>query len=175
MKLTSSISVLALVIAAAPLVAQGPGGAPCPAAPTPASRDSASGQSANRVASTTGDADVVIFAAASAREVRFAKQPELSIRLCGGLDSIHVLERRNLPSPVLAGTTYRDVYVAVQIFGRLNADCITRALTGRSSRDSSTSATNSPGAACASLEIQGASRNPPSVKPPAGSGRTPRI
>lgn len=92
---------------------------------------------------------VVIFAEASAKEVRFEKQPELHVRLMGGLDSIHVLERRNLPSPVVAGTTYRDVYVAVQIFGRLNAECISNTLTG-----------NKPKLDCASLELRGTTRAP---------------
>src|SRR4051812_13998175 len=78
----------------------------------------------------TGRVAVRIFAEASAREIHFAKQPELHVRLAGGLDSIHVLERRNLPSPIAVGRTYRDVYVAVEIFGRVDADCITRQLLG---------------------------------------------
>jgi hypothetical protein len=89
--------------------------------------------------------------------VTFAKQPEIRVRLCGGLDSLHVVERRNLPNPVVAGRTYRDVYVAVEIFGRLNADCITAALTGTSSRPDSTGQRN----ACASLEINGTRTKPP--------------
>jgi hypothetical protein len=119
---------------------------------------------------SSGPVDVVIYAAASAREVRFATQPDLHVRLCGGLDSIHVIERRNLPSPVVAGTTYRDVYVAVQIFGRLNAECIARTFTVRTTAtDSSRAAATQPD--CASLELRGTA---PGTRPPADSGRPPR-
>jgi hypothetical protein len=112
---------------------------------TPATPDSATAR--QQVA-------VVIFAEASAREVRFTSQPQLHVRLSGGLDSVHVLDRRNLPSPVVKGTTYRDVHVAVEIFGRLNAECIARTLTGGPRID------------CASLELRGtsgASSPPPPV------------
>jgi hypothetical protein len=129
---------------------------PCSAslatAPSTSNRDS----SASRPASdSTKPADVVIYAAATAREVTFRSQPELHVRLCGGLDSIHVLDRRNLPSPVVVGTTYRDVYVAVQIFGRLNAECIRQTLSGRRAAADSTSRT--PRLDCASLELRGTS------------------
>jgi hypothetical protein len=108
---------------------------------------------------SAGPVAVVIYAAASAREVHFNKQPEIRVRLSGGLDSVHVLERRNLPSPVVTGTTYRDVYVAVQIFGRLTADCLKQTLAGTTTMD------------CASLELRGTSNT---VRPPADSGRPPR-
>jgi hypothetical protein len=75
---------------------------------------------------------IVIYAAASAREVRFAAQPQITVRLCGALtDSVRVIERRNLPDPVQPGTTYRDVYIAVEIIGRLNAECLARRITGQ--------------------------------------------
>ncbi|NUQ21429.1 MAG: hypothetical protein HOQ09_10760 [Gemmatimonadaceae bacterium] len=68
---------------------------------------------------------IILRASASAREVRFASQPQIVVRLCGGtFDSVRVIERRNLPSPVAAGTTYRDVYIAVEILGHLDAACI---------------------------------------------------
>ena len=101
----------------------------------------------------------MLLAAASAREVTFAKQPEIRVRLCGGLDSLRVVERRNLPTPVVAGRTYRDVYVAVEIFGRLNADCIVAAMTA-AARDSSGQRN-----ACASLEFGSARAKPPSDEP----------
>jgi hypothetical protein len=63
------------------------------------------------------------------------------------MDSLHVVERRNLPDPVVVGHTYRDVYVAVEIFGRLDAGCISATLT-QAPRDS-TGQRN----ACASLAI----------------------
>jgi len=104
----------------------------------------------------SGRVAIVVFAAASAKEVRFNTQPELRVTLKGGIDSVHVLERRNLPSPVVVGTTYKDVYVAVQIFGRLNAECISQTLTG-----------NKPRMDCAALELHGATRPPAdTTKPP---------
>jgi hypothetical protein len=99
-----------------------------------------------RDSAATPRVSVVLFAEASAREVTFATQPQLHVRLLGALDSVHVLERRNLPSPIVAGRTYKDVYVAVEIFGRVNADCITKNITG-----------NGPKLDCASLEVRGAS------------------
>lgn len=109
---------------------------------------------------------VRILAEASAREVRFTAQPELRVRLAGGLDSIHVIERRNLPSPIVMNTTYRDVYVAVEIFGRVNADCIARKLGARVDSAAAGPITNSD---CATLEMRGAAKSPP-----ADSGRPPR-
>jgi len=118
---------------------------------SPAPRDSAA--SRQQVA-------VVIFAEASAKEVRFTKQPQLHVRLSGGLDSVHVLDRSNLPSPVVQGTTYRDVHIAVELFGRINAECIARTLTQGARGD------------CASLELRGTSGA--SSPPPARSDSTPR-
>lgn len=96
-------------------------------APDPRGRaDSAAGPAASPSQTpATRNPAVTILASAAAREVRFGKQPRIRIRLCGGvMDSVRVLERRNLPDPVVAGTTYRDVYVAVEILGHLHADCI---------------------------------------------------
>jgi len=68
---------------------------------------------------------IVLYASASAREVRFAAQPRIVVRLCGAVtDSVHVLERRNLPERIQPGTTYRDVYIAVEIIGHLDAQCL---------------------------------------------------
>jgi len=39
-----------------------------------------------------------------------------------------VVQRDNLPSPVVAGTTYRNVYIAVEIIGRVNAECLANQL-----------------------------------------------
>jgi hypothetical protein len=101
--------------------------------------------------------DIILRASVSAREVRFATQPQISIRLCGGtLDSVRVVERRNLPTPVVAGTTYRDVYVAIEILGHLTGSCIANGLTG------GRAAPGAPGP-CASLGIRdsaGAQRAP---------------
>jgi hypothetical protein len=92
---------------------------------------------------------VYLFAAVEAQEVRFVGQPKICVRLTGDvqLDSVRVVGRRNITSPVVSGTTYRNVYVAVEILGRLNADCISARITGTAagapSRD-----------ACASLGLR---------------------
>ncbi len=133
------------MIAGAALSASHPAAAQTPAPERPAPDSAASRQ---QVA-------VVIFAEASAKEVSFKAQPELHVRLSGGLDSVHVLDRRNLPSPVVSGTTYRDVHIAVELFGRVTAECIARTLTQGARGD------------CASLELRGTSgaSSPPSSRP----------
>jgi hypothetical protein len=87
-----------------------------------------------------GGADIVLIASVSARELRFESQPKVSVRLCGGLDSVRVVERRNLPERVVPGVTYRDVYVAVEILGHLYADCLREAVSGARSTACPTSA-----------------------------------
>jgi len=112
--------------------------------------------------------DIRLFAAVSAKEVRFATQPHIRVRLCNGaLDSLHVLERRNLPSPVRAGTTYRDVYVAVEILGHLNALCLSGLITGQRPADTTRAGQRSK--PCVSLGIAdstGAIRAPTSPRRP---------
>lgn len=78
-------------------------------------------------------ADVVLLASVSAREVRFQSQPQISVRLCGGFDSVRVVERRNLPERVVPGVTYRDVYVSVEVLGHIYADCLRERLAGQRS------------------------------------------
>src|SRR5204863_6305794 len=51
-------------------------------------------------------------------------QPHVRVRLCWGGDTVRVVQRDNLPSPVVAGTTYRNVYIAVELIGRVNAECL---------------------------------------------------
>jgi hypothetical protein len=114
--------------------------------------DAASG----RAAAASGELpDVRLFAAVSAEEVRFARQPKICVRLRGDvrLDSVRVVGRRNLASPVVANTTYRNVYVAVEILGHLEASCIASRITGTDSagRDR-----------CAELEL----RNGSNTRPP---------
>jgi hypothetical protein len=72
----------------------------------------------------TGDPDIILTAAVQANEVRFASQPRVRVRLCWGGDTLRVVQRQNIPSPVVAGTTYRNVFVAVELLGRLNAECL---------------------------------------------------
>ena len=71
----------------------------------------------------TGAPDILLLAQVQANEVRFASQPRVRVRLCWGGDTLRVVQRENLPSPVVAGTTYRNVHVAVELLARLNAEC----------------------------------------------------
>ena len=76
----------------------------------------------------TGNPTVYLFVGVHADQVRFAKQPNVRVRLCWGGDTLRVVQRQNLPSPVVAGTTYRNVYVAVELIGRLNGECLSKAI-----------------------------------------------
>ena len=120
-------------------------------------RDTARGP---RAAAQGDNAAIVLRASASAREVRFASPPRIRVRLCGALmDSVRVVERRNLPDSVQAGTTYRDVYIAVEILGHLNARCLASRI-GVSQRQSDADA-------CASIGIRdSASARPAAQRPP---------
>lgn len=71
----------------------------------------------------TGAPDILLLAQVQANEVRFASQPRVRVRLCWGGDTLRVVQRENIPSPIVAGTTYRNVYVAVELLARLNAEC----------------------------------------------------
>src|SRR6476469_7827887 len=62
----------------------------------------------------SGPADVLLLVGIHADEVRFASQPHLRVRLCWGGDTLRVVQRDNLPSPIVPGTTYRNVYIAVE-------------------------------------------------------------
>jgi hypothetical protein len=72
----------------------------------------------------TGPADVLLLVGVHADEVRFGSQPRVRVRLCWGGDTVRVVQRDNLPSPVVPGTTYRNVYIAVELLGRINAECL---------------------------------------------------
>jgi hypothetical protein len=71
-----------------------------------------------------GPGDVILLVGIHADEVRFAKQPHVRVRLCWGGDTLRVVQRDNLPSPIVPGTTYRNVYIALELVGRLNAECL---------------------------------------------------
>jgi len=75
-----------------------------------------------------GNPTVYLFVGVHADEVRFAKQPNVRVRLCWGGDTLRVVQRENIPSPVVAGTTYRNVYVAVELIGRLTGQCLSDAI-----------------------------------------------
>ena len=72
----------------------------------------------------SGQADVILLVGIHADEVRFASQPHVVARLCWGGDTVRVVQRDNLPSPIVPGTTYRNVYIAVELLGRINAECL---------------------------------------------------
>lgn len=147
------------------------GGDPCPVAASDSvgapSRVSARPDSARRDSVAprpspiqSGDrAAIVLYASASAREVRFGSQPRISVRLCGAVtDSVRIVERRNLPDPVQPGVTYRDVYIAVEILGHLNAECLARRIGGAPE-------TAQPDV-CASLRVRDSARAAPGRRPP---------
>lgn len=135
--------------------------------------DSTAGDTVTRAPATTGTAaqrplSIALIASAEAREIRFARQPRVRVRLCGGLDSVRVVERRNLPRPVVAGQAYRDVYIAVEILGRVNAECVAERLGVRDASGVTVGA-------CASLTMDtGAMAHPAmpdSTPPPGGRSR----
>jgi hypothetical protein len=125
----------------------------------------ARGDTARRAGATPGDTLPVairLIASVSADEVRFERSPVVCVKLSGDaqLDSVHVLARRNLATPVVRGNTYRDVYVAVEILGRLNAECIAARITG--TRPGAASGDSTSAARCASLAVRtGAGGGPP--------------
>lgn len=160
-----ALAAIIALSAASPLAAQGVAGvrrggeaiigSPCPEMDVPlAGPDVARGDRV--VAPLPVESDTIprrpvaiaLLASAEAREVRFAREPRVRVRLCGGLDSVRVVERRNLPRPVVAGQTYRNVYVAVEILGRLDAECLAERL---GVRDAAGEARG----ACAALSVEG--------------------
>ena len=72
----------------------------------------------------TGAADIMLLVGVHADEVKFGAKPHLRVRLCWGGDTLRVVQRDNLPSPIVPGTTYRNVYIAVELIGRVNAECL---------------------------------------------------
>ena len=111
--------------------AQGTAGCPSPGAASPGAPTASSDTGAGRPAGTAGATqvaapDVILYASFSARALRFNSLPRARVRFCWGDrgDSLRVIERRNLPSPVATGVTYRDVYVAVELRGHLNPECL---------------------------------------------------
>ena len=171
-----AVRIVALCVVAPSLGAQTPsaaeaGATACPvssvsAAPRDtAARDTTARRPADTTRRAAGVAEsrdrptIIIYAEASAREVRFAAQPRIVVRLCGALtDSVRVVERRNLPERVQPGTTYRDVFIAVEIIGRLNAECLSQRITGERGATRSDD--------CASLEMRDTTRAAPARRPP---------
>ena len=106
----------------------GPGVSDSAARPDTTSRPRADSASFGVGGARTGNPTVYLFVGVHADQVRFAKQPNVRVRLCWGGDTLRVVQRQNIPSPVVAGTTYRNVYVAVELIGRLNGECLSNAI-----------------------------------------------
>jgi hypothetical protein len=115
------------------------------------------------LAKPTGNPDVILLVGFSADEVHFNSAPKGSIRFCWGGDSLRVIERRNLPSPVVAGATYRNVYIAAELRAYLNPECLSRALGAAKPSPSAGSDST-----CAALGLTTTS-SPTSVSRPNGS------
>jgi hypothetical protein len=111
----------------------GPGAADSIARPADTTRSRTDSASFGIGGARNGPADVMLLVGVHADQVTFASQPHLRVRLCFGGDTIRVVQRDNLPSPVVPGTTYRNVYVAVELIGRVNAECLADRLGVRSS------------------------------------------
>jgi hypothetical protein len=102
----------------------------CPSGDTSAFNTSLPDSLGASVGSRVNDSpDVLLLASVHADQIRFAKQPQIRVRLCWGGDSLRVIERTNLPSPVVAGTTYRDVFINLEILGHVNAACLASKIT----------------------------------------------
>src|SRR6476469_3694556 len=128
--------------------------------------DSASFGIGGARASTTNPT-VHLIVGVQADQVTFAKQPQVRVRLCWGGDTLRVVQRTNLPSPVVAGTTYRNVYVAVELIGRLNGQCLSNAIgVGNPQSQSRAGAVSTSAADCAFLGGN-ASAGQGSPRPPA--------
>ena len=70
--------------------------------------------------------DVIIRASATARSLTVTGTPRAHVQFtgCGLRDTVHILERTNLPSPVVSGTTYHNVRIAVEILAFLDPRCV---------------------------------------------------
>ena len=74
-----------------------------------------------RAVSDTTKPDIAIIARVEAAELRFNSQPQTSLQLtgCPQLDTSLVVLRTNLPKPVQAGVTYRNVVVDFRLLMKL--------------------------------------------------------
>src|SRR5437868_11872022 len=112
----------------------------------------------------SGPADIMLLVGVHADEVRFGSQPHLRVRLCWGGDTLRVVQRANLPSPVVPGVTYRNVYIAVELIGRVNAECLANRIgVGPAQRSASQPSASQPAtSSCAFLggAATGGAQNP---------------
>lgn len=70
--------------------------------------------------------DVLIRASAHIDRLTFTSPPDARVTVdgCDEGDRWRVVERRNLPDPVVVGETYRDVYVAAEFRARVDVRCL---------------------------------------------------
>jgi hypothetical protein len=123
----------------------------------------------------SGAADVLLLVGIHADSVRFASQPHVRVRLCWGGDTVRVVQRDNLPSPIVPGTTYKNVYIALEVLGRVNAECLAETIgvgnsSARNARPSNAAAVPSTGnptsaSSCAFLGGS-AGTGTPNTRPP---------
>jgi hypothetical protein len=104
----------------------------CPAAEPSALRVSVPDSVSGRIGAPINESpDIVLLASVHADQVKFASKPDIRVRLCWGGDSVRVIERTNLPSPVVPGTTYRNVFINLEILGHVNAACLASKISGQ--------------------------------------------
>lgn len=117
---TRILTILAAALAALSPATAAAQTASAPLVPCVLAGDSARGDTAG------AHPDVLIRASVEIDELRFESDPAAHVRVGGCPDGqgVRVVERRNLPEHVQPGVTYRNVYVAVEIVGRLEASCI---------------------------------------------------
>lgn len=119
-----------------------------------------------------GPGDVILLLGVHADSVRFASQPHVRVRLCWGGDTVRVVQRDNLPSPIVAGTTYRNVYIALELIGRVNAECLANTIGVGTSAAQNAARSNASAAAavsasnCAFLGASAATGSQTSRPPP---------
>jgi hypothetical protein len=120
------------VMVAAPTAFAQATGCPAPAGPgAVASADSGTGRADTSRSTAASRPDIILLASIQASALTFHSQPRATVRFCWGNgqgDTLRVIERTNLPSPIVAGTTYRDVRISVEILGHLDAVCLLRDL-----------------------------------------------
>ena len=90
-------------------------------------------------AADTTKSDIVLFARVRAETLRFDTNPDLraSVSGCPQLDTTRLVVRTNLPKPIQAGVTYRNVVVDARLRAQFSdIDCLLADLVGSSVADS---------------------------------------
>jgi hypothetical protein len=90
-------------------------------------------------AADTTRSDIVLFARVRAETLRFDTNPEMraTVSGCPQLDTARVVVRTNLPKPVQAGVTYRNVVIDARLRAQFSdIDCLLAGLAGATAADS---------------------------------------